>query len=86
MSVEFFHFAPSLWTIANALRWPVVACVTSWSSGKEVGSVSRQQGWAFENTTHCSELTAGRTLQPSEMKLWHYGQTLLCCIFVVSSL
>lgn len=73
--------------IARTLRWPVRAHVASWSAGGEVGSVSRQQGWTFEDSAHCPELSAGkRTPQPSEVELQLCGQTLLCCIFVVSSL
>lgn len=55
-----------------------MARVASWSSGGEVGSVSRQQGWTLEEAIHRPELTAGRrTLQPSEVELQLCGQTLL---------
>lgn len=67
-------------SIASTLRWPVVACVAGWSAGGgEMGSASRQQCRTFEDAVHsCPELIAGkRTLQPLEMELQLYGQTLL---------
>lgn len=68
-------------------QYPDMACVASWSAGGELGSVSRQQGWASEDAARHPELAAGRRpLQPSEVELQLCGQTLLCCIFVVSSL
>lgn len=43
-----------------------------------MGSVSRQQRWTFEDAVHRPELIAGKgTLQPLEMELQLYGQTLL---------
>lgn len=51
-----------------------------------VGFSAGQQGCVFEDAGVLCSLVGRRNVYPCEMELQLLGQTLLCCIFVVSAL